>query len=164
MHLKPGGSFYLFHADLTALPVRLACADAGLTIRQGLVWVKSVIVPGRQDYQWRHEPVLYGWADGAAHTWLSDRSQSTVLEFDKPVKNSDHPTPKPVDLFAYLLGNSCPPGGTVLDPFAGSGTALVAAEQTGRSAALLELDPRYCDVVVYRYEQLTGKAAERHSP
>ncbi|WP_439630649.1 DNA modification methylase [Gemmata sp.] len=162
-HLKPGGAFYLFHADLTALPVRLACADAGLTIRQGLVWVKSVLVPGRQDYQWRHEPVLYGWADGAAHTWLSDRSQSTVLEFDKPVKNSDHPTPKPVDLFAYLLGNSCPPGGTVLDPFAGSGTALVAAEQTGRRAALLELDPRYADVIIARYEQLTGKAAERHS-
>ncbi|WP_439624350.1 DNA methyltransferase [Gemmata sp.] len=107
---------------------------------------------------------LYGWADGAAHTWLSDRSQSTVLEFDKPVRNSDHPTPKPVDLFAYLLGNSCPAGGTVLDPFAGSGTALVAAEQTGRSAALLELDPRYCDVVVSRYEQLTGKTAERHAP
>ncbi|VTU02524.1 adenine methyltransferase : ParB-like partition protein OS=Sutterella wadsworthensis 2_1_59BFAA GN=HMPREF9465_00225 PE=4 SV=1: ParBc: N6_N4_Mtase [Gemmataceae bacterium] len=163
-HLKPGGAFYVFHADLTALPVRLACADAGLTIRQGLVWVKSVLVPGRQDYQWKHEPILYGWADGAAHTWLSDRSQSTVLEFDKPVKNSDHPTPKPVDLFAYLLGNSCPAGGTVLDPFAGSGTALVAAEQTGRRAALLELDPRYADVIVARYEQLTGKAAERLIP
>ncbi|VTU02484.1 adenine methyltransferase : ParB-like partition protein OS=Sutterella wadsworthensis 2_1_59BFAA GN=HMPREF9465_00225 PE=4 SV=1: ParBc: N6_N4_Mtase [Gemmataceae bacterium] len=162
-HLRPGGAFYLFHADVTALPVRLACADAGLTIRQGLVWVKSVLVPGRQDYQWKHEPILYGWADGAAHTWLSDRSQSTVLEFDKPVKNSDHPTPKPVDLFAYLLGNSCPAGGTVLDPFAGSGTALVAAEQTGRSAALLELDPRYADVVVQRYEQLTGKTAERRA-
>jgi DNA modification methylase len=162
-HLRPGGAFYLFHADLTALPVRLACADAGLTIRQGLVWVKSVFVPGRQDYQWKHEPILYGWADGAAHTWLSDRSQSTVLEFDKPVKNSDHPTPKPVELFAYLLGNSCPAGGTVLDPFAGSGTALVAAEQTGRRAALLELDPRYADVIVARYEQLTGKTAERRS-
>jgi DNA modification methylase len=161
--LKPGGSFYLWHADVTALPVRLACADAGLQIRQGLVWVKSTHVLGRQDYLWKHEPCLYGWADGASHTWLSDRSQSTVLEFDKPLKNADHPTTKPVDLFAYLVGNSCKPGGVVLDPFAGSGTALVAAEQTGRTAALVELDPRYCDVVVARYESVTGGKAERHA-
>lgn len=162
--LRPGGAFYLWHADVTALPVRLACADAGLQIRQGLVWVKSVLVPGRQDYQWKHEPVLYGWNDGAAHTWLSDRSQTTVLEFDKPAKNTEHPTTKPVDLFAYLIGNSCKPGGTVLDVFAGSGTTLVAAEQTGRAAALVELDPRYADVVVQRFEQLTGKKAERQRP
>jgi DNA modification methylase len=160
-HLRPGGAFYLWHADVTALPVRLACADAGLQVRQGLVWVKSVMALGRQDYQWRHEPCLYGWADGAAHTWLSDRSQTTVLEFDKPAKNADHPTAKPVDLFVYLLSNSCPVGGTVLDCFAGSGTALVAAEQNGRTAAMLELDPRYCDVVVKRYEQFTGRKGER---
>ncbi|QEG30352.1 DNA adenine methyltransferase YhdJ [Gemmata obscuriglobus] len=104
---------------------------------------------------------LYGWIDGAAHTWLGDRSQTTVLEFDKPAKNPDHPTPKPAELFAYLLNNSCPPGGLVLDPFAGSGTALAAAEQTGRNAALLELDPRYCDVIVQRFESLTGQKAER---
>jgi site-specific DNA-methyltransferase (adenine-specific) len=163
-HLRPGGGFYVWHADVTALPVRLACADAGLTIRQGLVWVKSSHALGRQDYQWKHEPCLYGWADGAAHTWLSDRSQTTVLDFDKPVRNADHPTTKPADLFAYLVGNSCSKGGTVLDPFAGSGTALVAAHTTGRVARLLELDPRYCDVVVSRFENLTGMKAERQIP
>jgi site-specific DNA-methyltransferase (adenine-specific) len=163
-HLRPGGSFYLFHADVTALPVRLACTDAGLQVRQGLVWVKSALVPGRQDYQWRHEPCLYGWADGAAHTWLSDRSQTTVLEFDKPAKNADHPTAKPVALFEYLLGNSCTPGGTVLDPFAGGGTTLVAAEKTGRTAALVEVDPRYADVIVARFEAFTGQKAERATP
>jgi site-specific DNA-methyltransferase (adenine-specific) len=163
-HLRPGGSFYLWHADLVALPVRLACADAGLQVRQCLVWVKSVLVPGRQDYQWKHEPCLYGWADGAAHTWLGDRSQTTVLEFDKPAKSAEHPTMKPVDLFAYLIGNSCKPNGVVLDPFAGSGTALVAAEQTGRTACLVELDPRYCDVVVARFEAFTGQKAQRLTP
>jgi DNA modification methylase len=162
-HLRPGGAFYVWHADVTALPVRLACADAGLTIRQGLVWVKSSHALGRQDYQWRHEPCLYGWADGAAHTWLSDRSQTTVLEFDKPARNADHPTTKPADLFAYLVRNSCPQGRTVLDPFAGSGTALVAAHTTGRVARLLELDPRYCDVITRRFENLTGLKAERRT-
>jgi site-specific DNA-methyltransferase (adenine-specific) len=162
--LKAGGSFYLWHADTAGLDVRLSCDQAGLQVRQCLVWVKSVLVPGRQDYQWKHEPVLYGWAEGAAHTWLSDRAQTTVLEFDKPARSAEHPTAKPVDLFAYLIGNSCKKGGTVLDPFGGSGTALVAAEQTGRTAALLELDPRYCDVIVSRYEKLTGQKAECHKP
>jgi site-specific DNA-methyltransferase (adenine-specific) len=160
-HLRPGGSFYLWHADTAGLDVRLACSEAGLRVRQCLVWVKSVLVLGRQDYQWRHEPCLYGWAEGAPHTWLSDRSQSTVLEFDKPARNGEHPTSKPVDLFSYLIGNSCKPGGVVLDPFGGSGTTLAAAEQTGRSAALLELDPRYADVIVARFEKLTGRKAER---
>lgn len=160
-HLRPGGAFYLWHADTAGLDVRTACAEAGLQVRQCLVWVKSVLVPGRQDYQWKHEPCLYGWADGAAHTWLSDRAQTTVLEFDKPARSTDHPTMKPVDLFAYLIRNSCKPGGTVLDPFAGSGTALVAAEQTGRTAMLVELDPRYADVIVRRYETYTGEQAKR---
>lgn len=160
-HLKPGGSFYVWHADVAGLDVRHSCAGAGLRVRQCLVWVKSGMVLGRQDYHWRHEPVLYGWAEGAAHTWLSDRAQTTVLEFDKPARNADHPTTKPVDLFAYLIGNSCKPGGLVLDPFGGSGTALVAAEQTGRRAALVELDPRYCDVIIARFESLTGRKGER---
>jgi DNA modification methylase len=160
-HLKPGGSFYLWHADTAGLDVRLSCATAGLRVRQCLVWVKSVLVPGRQDYQWKHEPCLYGWAEGAAHTWLSDRAQTTVLEFDKPVRSAEHPTAKPVDLFAYLIGNSCRPGGAVLDPFGGSGTALVAAEQTGRTAYLMELDPHYADVIVARFEKFTGQKAER---
>jgi site-specific DNA-methyltransferase (adenine-specific) len=162
--LRPGGAFYVWHADTAGLDVRLACAEAGLSVRQCLVWVKSVMVLGRQDYHWRHEPCVYGWADGAAHTWLSDRSQTTVLEFDKPARSADHPTTKPVELFAYLLGNSCKPGGTVLDCFAGSGTSLVAAEQTGRTAALLELDPRYCDVIVRRYETFSGHKAECRKP
>ena len=159
--LKPGGGFYVWHADLHGLPVRLACADAGLQVRQCLVWAKSAFTLGRQDYHWRHEPCLYGWRDGAAHECLGDRAQSTVLEFDRPARNGEHPTMKPVALFESLVRNSCPEGGTVLDPFAGSGTALVAAEATGRRAALLELDPRYCDVIVRRWEQFTERAAER---
>src|SRR5262249_1410388 len=109
VHLKPGGSFYLWHADTAGLDVRRSCAEAGWRVRQCLVWVKSVLVPGRQDYQWKHEPCLYGWAEGASHTWLSDRAQTTVLEFDKPARSAEHPTAKPVDLFAYLMGNSCRP-------------------------------------------------------
>ncbi len=160
-HLRPGASFYLWHADTAGLPTRWACADAGLTVRQCLVWVKSSMVLGRQDYQWRHEPCLHGWADGATHTWLSDRTQTTVLQFDKPSRSADHPTMKPVALFAYLIGNSCRVNRVVLDPFAGSGTTLIAAEQTGRKARLLELDPVYCDVVVQRWERFTGRSAER---
>jgi site-specific DNA-methyltransferase (adenine-specific) len=163
-HLRPGGAFYLWHADTAGLAVRLACADAGLSVRQCLVWVKSVLVLGRQDYQWRHEPCLYGWADGAAHTWLGGRDRTTVLEFDKPARSADHPTMKPVELFEHLLENSCPPGGSVLDPFAGSGTTLVAAERAGRTAYLVELDPRYADVVVSRYEKFTGQKGERLGP
>jgi DNA modification methylase len=160
-HLRPGGSFYLWHADTEGLTVRSACADAGLRVRQCLVWAKSVMVLGRQDYQWRHEPCLYGWAEGATHTWLSDRSQTTVLQFDKPARSAEHPTMKPVGLFAYLIGNSCKRGGRVLDPFAGSGTTVIAAEQTGRKALVMELDPLYCDVIVRRWEQFTGQKAER---
>jgi len=160
-HVRPGGAFYVWHADLVGLTVRQAAADAGLTVRQCLVWVKPALVLSRQDYHWRHEPCLYGWAEGGAHTWLGDRTQTTVLEFDKPARNADHPTMKPVALFEYLIGNSCPRDGIVLDPFGGSGTALIAAEQAGRTARLLELGPRYCDVVVRRWEQMTGKTAER---
>lgn len=159
--LRAGGAYYCWHADSEGLTVRGACADVGLTVRQCLVWVKSSLVLGRQDYQWKHEPCLYGWKDGAAHTWLSDRSQTTVLEFDKPSRNGEHPTMKPVPLFVYLVQNSCAPGGVVLDPFGGSGTTLIAAEQSGRRARLLELDPRYCDVIVRRWELFTGKKAQR---
>ena len=159
--LRAGGAFYCWHADSEGLTVRGACADIGLTVRQCLVWVKSSLVLGRQDYQWKHEPCLYGWKDGAAHTWLSDRCQTTVLAFDKPSRNGEHPTMKPVPLFLYLVQNSCAPGGVVIDPFGGSGTTMIAAEQTGRRARLMELDPRYCDVIVKRWEQFTGKQAQR---
>jgi DNA modification methylase len=160
-HVRPGGGFYLWHADVRGLPVRLAAHDAGLRVRQCLVWVKQAMVLGRQDYQWRHEPCLYGWRDGGAHAWFGDRSQTTVLDFDRPARNELHPTPKPADLFRYLIANSCPPGGRVLDPFGGSGTTLVAAELDGRTAYLMELDPAYVDVAVRRWEAVTGKTAER---
>lgn len=160
-HVRPGGGFYVWHADVRGLPVRLAAGDAGLRVRQCLVWAKQAMVLGRQDYQWRHEPCLYGWRDGGAHTWLGDRSQTTVLEFDRPGRSADHPTMKPVELVRYLVRNSCPPGGRVLDPFGGSGTTLVAAELDGRTAYLLELDPAYADVAVRRWEAVTGKTAER---
>lgn len=159
-HLAPGAVFYIWHADSEGFNVRGACADVGLQVRQCLVWVKSTFAMGRQDYHWKHEPCLYGWNEGA-HIWLSDRSQTTVLEFAKPARNAEHPTMKPVELFAYLIGNSCPKAGLVLDPFGGRGTTLIAAEQTGRTAALVELDPRYVDVIVQRFEKLTGTSAKR---
>jgi ParB-like chromosome segregation protein Spo0J len=120
-HVRPGGGFYIWHADVRGLPVRLAVQDAGLQVRQCLVWAKNAFVLGRQDYQWRHEPCLYGWTAGAAHTWLGDRAQSTVLEFDRPNRNESHPTMKPVELIRSLIRNSCPRGGVILDPFGGSG-------------------------------------------
>jgi len=124
--------------------------------KPALVWAKSVAALGRQDYQWRHEACFYDRADGTAHSWFGDPAQTTVLEFDKPARNADHPTMKPVALFAALLRNSCPPGG--------SGTSLIAAEQEGRTAALLELDPKYCDVIVARFETFTGTQGRRVEP
>lgn len=115
------------------------------------------MVLGRQDYQWKHEPCLYGWKDGAAHYWGSDRKQVTVLDFDKPVRNADHPTMKPVDLIRYQIENSSMPGWVVLDIFAGSGSTMIAAEMSGRSSRLVELDPKFCDVIVRRYINVTGK-------
>jgi DNA modification methylase len=159
--LKPGGAFYVWHADVHGGTVRAAVERAGLPLRQVLVWVKSAFALGRADYHWQHEPCLYGWRPGAPHRWHGGRAQGTTLCFDRPARNGDHPTMKPVALFQRLVENSCPPGGVVLDPFAGSGTTLVAAEQAGRVAALLELDPRYCDVIVNRYEAFTGQAAVR---
>lgn len=160
-HLRPGAGFYIWHADSRGLVVRQACHEAGMHIRQALVWVKNAMVLGRQDYQWKHEPCLYGWKEGAAHTWFGERDKTTVLEFDRPSRSTDHPTTKPIDLLRHLIANSCPKKGIILDVFGGSGSTLVAAEQEGRRACLLELDPRYCDVICRRYEQLTGKTAER---
>jgi len=149
--MKPGCSFYIWHADRLTEAFRTACRSAGMDVRQGLVWVKSALVLGRSDYQWRHEPALYGWLSGAAHRWFGDRKQTTVLEFDKPSRNEGHPTVKPTALFGLQIQNSCPPGGLVLDLFAGSGTAALAAERTGRRAKMMELSPRYCDVIRKRY-------------
>ncbi len=161
---KPGGPIYVAHADTEGHNFRGAMLEAGWLLKQCLVWVKQSFVLGRQDYHWQHEPILYGWAPGAAHIWAGDRTQSTVLAFDRPCRNGEHPTMKPVDLVAHCLENSSRPGDVVLDPFGGSGSTLIAAEKVGRSARLLELDPRYCDVIITRWEQVTGKQAKRQQP
>ena len=114
---------------------------------------------GRQDYQWQHEPCLYGWKDGAGHLWASDRKQTTILEFDKPKKNDVHPTMKPVKLFDYQIRNNTKEKDVVFDPFGGSGTSIVACEQNGRICYTMELDPRYVDVIIDRWEKLTGEKA-----
>ena len=192
--LKPGAAFYIFHADSEGLNFRLAARAAALTVRQCLVWVKNAPVLGRQDYQWMHEPILYGWAEGAAHVWNADRKQTTLaraaapwklvaipdgyaatikgdtylitgdnlrvrriettlIAADKPTASPDHPTTKPTALFERLILNSTRRGGVILDPFAGSGTAAIAAERTGRDARLVEIDPIYADVIRRRWAQ-----------
>lgn len=114
---------------------------------------------GRQDYHWKHEPCLYGWKDGASHLWNSDRKQTTVLDFDRPSRNDLHPTMKPISLFSYQIKNSSKEGDTVLDLFGGSGTTLMACEQNERNAYVMELDPKYIDVIIDRWEQFTGEKA-----
>lgn len=136
-----------------------ACQMAGWEVRQVLIWVKNAMVMGRQDYKWKHEPCLYGWKSGAGHLWASDRKQTTVLEFDRPTKNKEHPTMKPVALFDYQIKNNTKGGDAVLDLFAGSGTTVIACEQNGRDAYAMEFNPRYCDVIVKRWETLTGNRA-----
>lgn len=157
--MKPGAVFYIWHADSKAYVFRMACQMTGWEVRQVLIWVKNAMVMGRQDYQWKHEPCLYGWKSGAGHLWASDRKQTTVLEFDRPTKNKEHPTMKPVALFDYQIKNNTKGGDIVLDLFGGSGTTVVACEQNGRTAYVMEYDPRYCDVIVKRWETLTGGKA-----
>jgi DNA modification methylase len=157
--MKPGAVFYIWHADSEGYNFRGAARDAGWTVRQCLIWKKSSLVLGRQDYQWRHEPCLYGWKEGAGHLWAADRKQTTILEFDKPSRNGEHPTMKPVALFEYQLLNNTKGGDIVLDSFGGSGTTLIAAEKNGRVARLMKLDPKYCDVIVKRWQDFTGQKA-----
>lgn len=157
--MKPGAAFYIWHADSEGYNFRGACHDIGWQVRQCLIWKKNALVLGRQDYQWKHEPCLYGWKAGAAHTWLNDRTQTTVLDFDKPSRSDIHPTMKPIGLFDYQIRNSCPVGGAVLDLFNGSGTTIMACEQNGRSAYTMELDPRYVDAAIARWEAFTGNKA-----
>lgn len=188
--LKPGGAFYICHADGEGVNFRNAVKAAHLTLKQCLIWVKNSFVLGRQDYQWQHEPILYGWKAGAAHYFTSDRSQSTVMESinisdlkkmtksqlvtkmtelltgdntpssiireNKPVRNPDHPTMKPIRLIARLVQNSSRRGESVLDLFGGSGSTLIAAEQLNRTAYLMELDPKFCDVTVRRFIKTFG--------
>lgn len=159
MVMKPGASFYIWHADSEGYNFRQACKNAGWTVRQCLIWNKNSLVLGRQDYQWKHEPCLYGWKEGAGHQWHNDRKQTTVLDFDRPKKNAEHPTMKPVPLFDYEIRNSSKEGDIVLDLFGGSGTTIIACEQDGRSGYLMELDPKFVDVIIDRWETFTGERA-----
>lgn len=157
--VKYGGSIYVFHADTEGLNFRNAFKAVGFKLAQCLVWVKNTFVMGRQDYQWRHEPILYGWKEGAGHYFVDNRKQSTVLEFDKPSRNAEHPTMKPIDLLVYLIKNSSKENDIILDLFGGSGSTLIAAEQIQRTCYVMELDPKYCDVIIKRWENLTGQKA-----
>jgi site-specific DNA-methyltransferase (adenine-specific) len=157
--MKPGAVFYIWHADLEGYNFRGAAHDAGWKVRQCLIWKKSTMVMSRQDYHWKHEPCLYGWKEGAGHLWATDRKQTTILEFEKPSRNGEHPTMKPVALFEYQMLNNTKGGDIVLDSFGGSGTTMIAAEKNGRIARLMELDPKYCDVIVTRWQAFTGKQA-----
>jgi site-specific DNA-methyltransferase (adenine-specific) len=157
--MKAGAVFYIWHSDSEGYNFRGAAQDAGWKVRQCLIWKKSTMVMGRQDYHWKHEPCLYGWKEGAGHLWAADRKQTTILEFDKPSRNGEHPTMKPVALFEYQMLNNTKGGDIVLDSFGGSGTTLVAAEKNGRVAYLMELDPKYCDVIIKRWEEFTGQKA-----
>jgi DNA modification methylase len=157
--MKSGAVFYIWHADSEGYNFRGAAKDAGWTVRQCLIWKKQAMVMGRQDYHWKHEPCLYGWKDGAAHLWATDRKQTTILEFDRPQRNGEHPTMKPVELFAYQMLNNTKGSDIVLDSFGGSGTTAIACEKHGRNARLMELDPKYCDVIIKRWQDFTGQQA-----
>ena len=189
-HLKPGGAFYIWHAGTEGLNFKLAVKRVGWELKQILIWVKNNIVLGRQDYQWKHEPCLYGWKPGASHYFVARRDLITVYEEDgldfesmtkaellkvlqevfsaptttihedKPLRSADHPTMKPLKLMGRLIKNSTRPGEIVLDPFGGSGSTMMAAEQLGRACYMVELDPAYIDVIVKRWETLTGEEAE----
>lgn len=161
-NMRKGASFYIFHSDGYSYWFRKALINTvDLELRENLIWVKNSMVLGRQDYQWRHEPCLYGWKKGASHNWFSDRKQTTVMEFDRPTKSVEHPTMKPIPLFAYLIQNSSQEGWNVYDSFGGSGTTIMACEQLGRNGFSMELDPHYCDVIINRWETYTGKKAEK---
>lgn len=188
--MKDGAAFYIWHADSSGLVFRQQCEAVGLHIRENLIWVKSHFTLGRQDYQWRHEPCLYGWKEGAGHYFSGKRNISTVTESmdkletytrdqlvefirkmldedstvmyaDKPVASELHPTMKPVELIARQIKNSSREGDAVLDLFGGSGTTLIACEQLKRRAFIMEYDPKYADVIIRRWEELTGQKAER---
>jgi DNA modification methylase len=160
MVMKPGSVFYIWHADSEGYNFRGACKDSGWTIRQCLIWQKDTMVMGRQDYHWKHEPCLYGWKDGAAHLWATDRKQTTLIQCKRPKRNDIHPTMKPVELMEYQMLNNTKGQDIVLDLFGGSGSTMIAAEKQGRISRLMELDPKYCDVIVKRWEDFTGKKAE----
>lgn len=156
---KEGASIYVFHADTEGINFRKAFKDAGFKLAECLIWKKDYFVMGRQDYQWQHEPVLYGWKEGKAHYFINDRTQSTILEFDRPKQSTLHPTMKPIELIAKLIKNSSKENDIILDLFGGSGSTTIAAEQLNRKCYTMELDPKYCDVIVKRWETMTNREA-----
>ena len=157
-HLESGGSAYVFHADTEGLNFRKAFIDAGFHLAGVCIWVKNSLVLGRSDYQWQHEPVLFGWKKGGKHSWYSDRRQTTIWNYDKPKRNKNHPTSKPLDLLGYPICNSSQENAIVLDTFGGSGSTLMACEQLNRICCMMELDEKYASVILRRYVEDTGDA------
>jgi site-specific DNA-methyltransferase (adenine-specific) len=156
LSMKLGAAIYVCHADLEGLNFRKAFVDAGFELRSCIIWNKNAMVMGRADYQWKHEPILYGWRAGGTHVWHGDRKQTTVWDMQKPSKNGEHPTMKPIELIEKALFNSSKQGDIVMDIFLGSGSTLIASEKTGRICYGMELDPKYTDVIVQRYVDYTG--------
>ena len=159
-HLAEGASLYVFHADMQGVNFRKAFMDAGFHLSSVCIWAKDSLVLGRSPYQWQHEPVLYGWLPNGKHKWFSDRKQTTIWNYDKPTRSKEHPTMKPVPLLVYPIKNSSAPNAVVLDTFGGSGSTLIACEQTDRICYTSELDPRYASVIVLRYIELVGSGAK----
>lgn len=155
-HLENGGSAYVFHADTEGLNFRKAFIDAGFHLAGVCIWVKNSLVLGRSDYQWQHEPVLFGWKKGGKHSWYSDRRQTTIWNYDKPKRNKNHPTSKPLDLLGYPICNSSQENAIILDTFGGSGSTLMACEQLNRICHMMELDEKYASAILRRYVEDTG--------
>ena len=155
-HLEKGGAAYVFHADTEGLNFRKAFVDAGFHLAGVCIWLKNSLVLGRSDYQWQHEPVLYGFLKNGKHPWYSDRKQTTIWNYDKPKRNKNHPTSKPLDLLGYPISNSSQENAIVLDTFGGSGSTLMACEQTNRICFMCELDEKYASVILRRYVEDTG--------
>ncbi len=155
-HLENGGAAYVFHADTEGLNFRKAFVDAGFHLAGVCIWVKNSLVLGRSDYQWQHEPVLYGFLKNGKHPWYSDRKQTTIWNYDKPKRNKNHPTSKPLDLLGYPICNSSQENAVVIDTFGGSGSTMMACEQTNRICCMMELDEKYASVILRRYVEDTG--------
>lgn len=158
-HMEKGGVGYVFHADTEGLNFRKAFVDAGFHLAGCCIWVKDSLVLGRSDYQWQHEPVLYGFLQNGSHPWFSDRKQTTIWNFKKPKRNENHPTSKPLDLLGYPIGNSTQENAIVVDTFGGSGSTMMACEQLNRVCYMMELDPKYASVILRRYVEDTGDEA-----
>lgn len=159
-NMKSGAAYYVWYASSEAANFNLALNNNCLKVREELIWAKNQMVIGRQDYQWQHEPCLYGWNEDGTHSWYSDRKQTTILRFDKPQRADLHPTMKPIPLFDYQIKNSTKSGDIVLDLFGGSGTSIMACEQDNRTCYTMEYDPKYVDVIIDRWEQFTGEKAK----